>query len=95
MVPGGSDSCRCTVTKTVQTNQRPRHTLKLTDTVLATKESGQMTQRSAFWDDLARDMADPEFEREYAAESRRIAEFDEAMNAADTRPINPPPEHGG
>ena len=35
----------------------------------------------AFWDDLARDLADPEFERAYAAESRRIAEFDAASNA--------------
>ena len=54
-----------------------------------------MTQRNAFWDDLVRDLADPEFEREYVAESRRIAEFDEATNAADRRPINLPPEHGG
>jgi hypothetical protein len=42
-----------------------------------------MTRHNAFWDDLARDLADPEFEREYAAESRRIAEFDAAINAAD------------
>jgi hypothetical protein len=41
-----------------------------------------MTQHTAFWDDLARDLAEPEFEREYVAESRRIAEFDEAMNTA-------------
>ncbi len=54
-----------------------------------------MTRHSAFWGDLANDLADPEFEREYVAESRQIADFDEAMNAADTRPINPPPEHGG
>ena len=54
-----------------------------------------MTQHGAFWDDLARDMADPEFEREYAAASRQITEFDEAMNAADTRPVNPRPERGG
>jgi len=54
-----------------------------------------MTRHNAFWDDLARDLADPEFEREYAAESRRIADFDAAINASDKRPINPPPEHGG
>lgn len=54
-----------------------------------------MTQHSAFWDDLADDMADPEFEREYAVASRQIAEVDEAMNPADTRPFNPRPEHGG
>ena len=42
-----------------------------------------MTGHSAFWDDLARDLADPEFEREYAAESRRIADFDAAINASD------------
>lgn len=40
-----------------------------------------MTRHSAFWDDLARDMADPEFGREYSAESRRIADFDAAINA--------------
>ncbi|MEP6816239.1 MAG: hypothetical protein ABI873_11885 [Marmoricola sp.] len=40
-----------------------------------------MTRHSAFWDDLTRGTADPEFEREYAAESRRIAEFDAAINA--------------
>lgn len=40
-----------------------------------------MTLNSAFWDDLAHDLADPEFEREYAAESRRIADVDAAINA--------------
>lgn len=54
-----------------------------------------MSGRSAFWDDLVRDLADPEFDREYATESRRIAEFDKAMNTADRRSVNPPPEHGG
>ena len=54
-----------------------------------------MTGRNAFWDDLVRDLADPAFEREYVAESRRIAEFDGEMNAADRRPISPPPELGG
>jgi hypothetical protein len=38
---------------------------------------------------------EPEFEREYVAESRLIADFDAAINASDQRPINPPPEHGG
>ncbi len=54
-----------------------------------------MTGHSAFWDDLTRDLADPEFEREYTAESRRVAEFDEAMNTADRRPINLPLAHEG
>lgn len=50
-----------------------------------------MTGHSAFWDDLTRDLADPEF----VAESRLIADFDAAINASDKRPINPQPEHGG
>lgn len=54
-----------------------------------------MTGHSAFWDDLIHDLADPEFEREYVAESRLIADFDAAINASDKRRINPPPKHGG
>lgn len=54
-----------------------------------------MTRQSAFWDDLARDLANPEFAREYAAESRRVADFDAAINASDKWPISPPPGHGG
>lgn len=54
-----------------------------------------MTGHSALWDDLTRDLGDPEFEREYVAESRLIADFDAAINASDERPINPQPEHGG
>lgn len=54
----------------------------------------QVTGHSAFWDDLTRDLGDPEFEREYVAESIFIADFDAAINACDKRPINPSPEHG-
>jgi DNA replicative helicase MCM subunit Mcm2 (Cdc46/Mcm family) len=32
------------------------------------------TNRTAFWDDLAKDLEDPEFLREYVAESIRISE---------------------
>lgn len=42
-----------------------------------------MTRHSAFWNDLTRDLVDPEFEREYAAQSGLIAEVDAAVNAAD------------
>jgi hypothetical protein len=42
-----------------------------------------MTRHSAFWDDLPRDLFDPEFQREYAAQSGLIAEVDAAINAAD------------
>lgn len=35
-----------------------------------------MTKHTAFWDDLARDLEDPEFLREYVAESMRIATID-------------------
>lgn|SRR5699024_3079589 len=42
-----------------------------------------MTDTSAFWDDLARDLEDPEFLREFIVESMRIATIDEVVNALD------------
>ena len=43
-----------------------------------------MSQHSgAFWDDLARDLEDPGFLREYIAESVRIATIDQVVNAID------------
>jgi len=39
--------------------------------------------RSVFWDDLARDLEDPEFLREYVAESIRIATIDRIVNQLD------------
>jgi DNA-binding phage protein len=42
-----------------------------------------MTKHSVFWDDLARDLEDPEFLREYIAESMRIATVDAIVNALD------------
>lgn len=42
-----------------------------------------MTKNSAFWDDLARDLLDPEFLREYVVESMRIATIDAVVNALD------------
>lgn len=42
-----------------------------------------VTSTSAFWDDLARDLEDPEFLREFAAESMRIATIDEVVTAGD------------
>lgn len=38
---------------------------------------------SAFWEDLASDLKDPEFLREYITESVRIASIDAIMNALD------------
>jgi DNA-binding phage protein len=38
---------------------------------------------SAFWDDLAHDLTDPEFLREYVVESMRIATIDAVVNALD------------
>lgn len=38
---------------------------------------------SAFWDDLAEDLEDPEFLREYVVESCRIATVDRIVNALD------------
>jgi len=40
-------------------------------------------QGSVFWDDLARDLQDPEFLREYVAESIRIATIDRIVNELD------------
>src|SRR5580693_9455653 len=40
--------------------------------------------RSVFWDDLASDLEDPEFVREYVAESVRIATIDRIVNQLDT-----------
>lgn len=38
---------------------------------------------STFWDDLAQDLEDPEFLREYVRESIRIATIDQLVNALD------------
>ena len=42
-----------------------------------------MTSTSAFWDDVANDLEDPEFLREFIVESMRIATIDEVVNALD------------
>lgn len=40
-------------------------------------------EQSVFWDDLARDLEDPEFLREYVVESMRIATIDNLVNSLD------------
>lgn len=47
-----------------------------------------MTKHSVSWDDLTRDLGEPEFQREYAAQSELITEVDAAINATppDARP---------
>lgn len=42
-----------------------------------------MATHGTFWDDLARDLEDPEFLREYVVESMRIATIDAIVNALD------------
>ena len=42
-----------------------------------------MAGTGAFWEDLARDLEDPEFLREYVVESMRIATIDAVVNALD------------
>ena len=42
-----------------------------------------MANRGAFWEDLALDLEDPEFLREYVVESVRIATLDAVVNALD------------
>ena len=41
------------------------------------------TGRSVFWDDLAQDLEDPQFLREYVAQSIRIATIDRIVNELD------------
>jgi transcriptional regulator with XRE-family HTH domain len=41
------------------------------------------TERSVFWDDLAQDLEDPQFLREYVAQSIRIATIDRLVNELD------------
>jgi transcriptional regulator with XRE-family HTH domain len=43
-----------------------------------------MSVTSDFWDDLAHDLKDPEFLREYIVESMRIATIDAVVNELDT-----------
>jgi len=45
--------------------------------------TGAKKSTSAFWDDLARDLEDPEFMREYVIETVRIATIDAVVNALD------------
>lgn len=40
-------------------------------------------RRGAFWDDLARDLEEPTFARQYSIESARIATIDAVVNALD------------
>ncbi len=40
-------------------------------------------KRSQFWEDLARDLEDPQFLREYVVESIRIATIDRVVNGLD------------
>lgn len=47
------------------------------------ERSPTVSKQSAFWDDLARDLEDPDFLREYIVESMRIATIDEVVNAID------------
>ncbi len=42
-----------------------------------------MEAPTTFWDDLAEDLEDPEFLREYVVESMRIATIDNIVNALD------------
>ncbi|MFC6705445.1 DNA-binding protein [Flexivirga alba] len=42
-----------------------------------------VSNHGTFWDDLARDLEDPEFLREYVVESMRIATIDQVVNAID------------
>lgn len=42
-----------------------------------------MAARSRFWDDLNRDLQDPEHRREFERESERIAQIDALINELD------------
>jgi len=47
------------------------------------KDFMMTNKASVFWDDLARDLEDPEFLREYIVESMRIATIDYLVNSLD------------
>ncbi|MGK2931257.1 MAG: DNA-binding protein [Solirubrobacterales bacterium] len=47
------------------------------------REMIPITNASTFWSDLAHDLEDPEFLREYVVESMRIATIDKVVNALD------------
>ena len=53
------------------------------------------TGRSVFWDDLASDLQDPQFLREYVAESIRIATIDRIVNELDAALDGRPGRRGG
>lgn len=50
---------------------------------MATQNSTPAVGQSLFWDDLAHDLEDPAFLREYIIESMRIATIDGLVNALD------------
>ncbi len=50
---------------------------------MAEERTGTDESPSIFWDDLARDLQDPEFLREYVAETIRISATDNIVNALD------------
>lgn len=52
-------------------------------TVGSRGEASSTELAGAFWEDLARDLQDPEFLREYVVESVRIATIDWIVNALD------------
>jgi hypothetical protein len=41
------------------------------------------TAPTGYWEDLAKDLLDPEFRRAYEAEARRIEAVDQAANVAE------------
>lgn len=45
----------------------------------------QQTTGSAFWDDLNRDLHDPEFRRAYVTDALRIRMIDQLVNSLDAR----------
>jgi transcriptional regulator with XRE-family HTH domain len=47
------------------------------------RRNTEQQTRSAFWDDLAEDLKDPEFLRTYVVESIRVATVDRIMNQLD------------
>jgi ribosome-binding protein aMBF1 (putative translation factor) len=47
------------------------------------EEEEIMTNQSLFWQDLSRDMQNPDFRREYILQTQRIRTIDEIVNALD------------
>ena len=80
----GSDVCAGIgdrLRMSLQVRGNVTYVLRIGEVHSAMLEAEMGTSKSVFWDDLARDLEDPEFLREYVVESVRIFTIDQVVNA--------------